>query len=83
MVPWIIRADHIQDYRVRITFNDGVSGEIDLANEFDGEIFEPLKDKTYFAQFRIEGHTLAWENGADFAPEYLHALVAREARVAH
>jgi hypothetical protein len=29
----------------------------------------------YFMNFRIEGHTLSWENGADFAPEYLHGLV--------
>ncbi len=77
MIPWIIRAKYIEDYRVHVTFNDGAAGEIDLAHEFDGEIFEPLKEKAYFAHFRVEGHTLAWENGADFAPEYLRALLGK------
>ena len=29
----------------------------------------------YFKNFKLEGHTLMWPNGADFAPEYLHALM--------
>jgi hypothetical protein len=41
-------------------------------------MFQPLVDTNYFKSFRIEGHTLSWENGADFAPEYLHSLVREE-----
>jgi hypothetical protein len=41
-----------------------------------------MKDIEYFKNFRLEGHTLAWENGADFAHEYLRALVTGEAGVA-
>lgn len=81
MIPWIVDASYIEEYRIHVTFNDGVTGEIDFAGEFDGEIFEPLKEVAYFQQFRIEGHTLAWENGADFAPEYLRNLVSPEASV--
>jgi hypothetical protein len=25
-----------------------------------------------FKSFKIEGHTLSWSNGADFAPEFFH-----------
>lgn len=83
MLPWVISASYVTGFRIHVTFNDGAAGEIDFANEFDGEIFEPLKDKAYFQRFRIEGHTLAWENGADFAPEYLRNALVTEVGVSH
>ena len=64
-------ARHIKNYRVRLEFNDGTHGVVDLSDSLDGPIFEPLKNLDYFKRFRLEGHTLTWENGADFAPEYL------------
>ncbi len=69
------RAEYVANHRVHLWFSDGVDGEIDLAGLLDGPIFEPLKSVDYFRKFQLEGHTLAWENGADFAPEYLHALI--------
>lgn len=71
----VTRAEHIEGHRVRVWFNDESSGEIDLSESLDGPIFEPLRDVDYFRSFSIAGHTLAWPNGADFAPEYLHSLV--------
>lgn len=69
-------AKYIGDYKVWLFFNDGTQGEVDLASELYGEIFEPLKDLSFFRLFTLEGHTLSWSNGADFAPEFLHELVA-------
>ena len=66
------QAKYISDYNVWISFNDGEEGVVDLSSELYGEIFEPLKDKSFFKSFQIEGHTIAWSNGADFAPEFLH-----------
>jgi hypothetical protein len=36
-------------------------------------MFEPLKDINKFKSFQVdpELETLVWENGADFAPEFL------------
>jgi len=67
----VVQAKYLGDYKVWLLFNDGVEGEIDLASELYGEIFEPLKDKTFFKSFTLEGHTLSWSNGADFASEFL------------
>ena len=67
----VTQAKYLENYKVWLSFNDGVEGEIDLASELYGEVFIPLKDKNFFKSFTLEGHTLSWSNGADFAPEFL------------
>jgi hypothetical protein len=64
-------------YRLSLEFSDGLSGEVNLAAELDGPIFEPLRDPAMFAQVSVdpEINTIAWPNGADFAPEFLRKLV--------
>lgn len=78
MILHVVRADHVSGHRVHLWFNDGTHGEVDLSEKLDGPIFQPLRDPDFFRQLRLEGHTLAWENGADFAPEYLHSLIHAE-----
>ena len=67
---------YTRGYKVWLAFNDGVLGEVDLSPELQGEIFEPLRDRSFFQSFVLEGHTLSWRNGADFAPEFLRELLA-------
>ena len=73
MFPHVVEARYVKDYTVWLRFNDGVCGEVDLSSELYGEVFEPLRDLEKFKRFTISLHTLAWENGADFAPEFLRA----------
>ncbi len=73
-------AKHVGDYRVHVWFNDGTDGQIDLSDSLTGPVFEPLRQIDYFRSFSLAGHTLAWPNGADFAPEYLRSLVAATVR---
>lgn len=68
-------AKYCREYKVWLSFNGGTEGEIDLAAELYGQVFEPLKDKEFFKSFKLEGHTLSWNNGADFAPEFLHEQI--------
>ena len=67
----IEKAQYIAGYQIWLSFNDGAQGVIDLEQELHGDIFEPLRDIDYFQSFKLEGHTLSWPNGADFAPEFL------------
>ena len=68
-------AKYIRDHVIWIRFNDEAEGEIDLSSELEGPVFEPLKNTEFFKKFKINCHTLSWENGADFAPEFLKELL--------
>ena len=76
MFMHVTQARYCGDYKVWVAFNDGAEGEIDLFSELYGELFEPLKDKEFFSSFTLEGHTLSWSNGADFAPEFLREQIS-------
>jgi len=73
----VVEAKYLQDYVIWVRFNDGTAGEIDLEEELHGEMFEPLRDPEKFKDFKVDSFlgTLVWENGADLAPEFLHAKV--------
>ena len=75
MLPHVIAARHIVGHRVWLHFDDGLEGELELADELYGPVFQPLLAVERFAELRVEGGTLAWPNGADLAPEYLHERV--------
>ncbi len=77
MLPRISEARYVEGHTIWLRFVDGTEGEVDLRNELDGEVFEPLKDREYFKQFTLhpELRTVVWPNGADFAPEFLRAAV--------
>jgi hypothetical protein len=80
MIPKLESAEHVADYRIRLRFADGRQGEIDLADELWGEVFEPLRDLSAFRRFHLdtELNTITWETGADLAPEYLYEKVAAQ-----
>ena len=67
-------AKYLHDYVIWIRFNNGVEGEINLRDELEGEVFEPLRDINAFKSFKVdpELETIVWENGADLAPEFLY-----------
>ena len=76
----VIKAKVIRPYVLDIQFTDGTRRKIDLEQELTGEVFEPLKDPNLFALAVVEGGTVAWPNGADFAPEFLYHDAKRVSR---
>ena len=75
----VVEANYVRDHIVWLRFQDGTCGEVDLAPEMCGPMFEPLKDPAYFSRFSLntECCTLEWPNGADIAPEFLYEQVQR------
>ena len=71
-LPSVVRGEYCGEFKIRLTFNDGLEGTVDFSDWLSGPIFEPLKEPPYFARFFIDGGTIAWPNGADIAPGTLH-----------
>jgi hypothetical protein len=69
----VAAAQYLDGHRIRIRFNDGAEGVVDLTDALWGPMFEPLKAPDIFRRFEVSPilHTIFWENGADIAPEYL------------
>jgi hypothetical protein len=73
-LPAVVGVAVIGDYRLRLLFDDGTAGDVDLsAMEWKG-VFEPLRDPTYFAKVKIDtdAATIGWPNGVVLAPETLY-----------
>ena len=73
-----IKSVEVVRYPVlRVTFDDGLSGEYDLTDLIaDGPAFAPLKDEAYFRAVAVGayGHTFGWNlddvgNEIDFCPD--------------
>lgn len=71
-MPRVIGADYISDYKIKVTFDNGQIRVADCSKWIGGGVFEPLKDKSYFKKFFVDGWTISWKNGADIAPETLY-----------
>jgi len=70
----------LPNYRLRLSFNTGEQGEVDLSDKLDGEVFGPLRDQALFSTARQDSvmKTVVWNNGADLAPEFLLDLMHRQ-----
>ncbi|MBR1809814.1 MAG: DUF2442 domain-containing protein [Paludibacteraceae bacterium] len=65
-------VDYQGDYRLALTFNDGVRKQIDLKPYLKGEVFGELLNHDQFIQYALTPVTIEWANGADLAPEFLY-----------
>ncbi len=71
-LPVVTDATYLEDYKIKIAFDNGEEKIADCAKWLKGEIFEPLQDKNYFQQFFVDGWSISWPNGADIDPETLY-----------
>jgi len=70
----VVKAEYIDGYKLLLLFNNGERRIVDLSDSLKGTVFAPLKDINFFKRFSIKFNTVEWENGADFAPEYLYEI---------
>lgn len=69
-------AKYIADFKIFCSFSNGEERIVDLKDELNGEMFEPLRNKNIFMQFRVDDtlKTLVWPNGVDIAPYSLYEI---------
>lgn len=77
----VLEVIYLGEYRLRLVFNDGVVKDVDLKDELEGQVFEPLKDVALFRRVKVnpDTQTIEWSTGADFAPEFLYEIGIRVA----
>ncbi|MBI5491151.1 MAG: DUF2442 domain-containing protein [Deltaproteobacteria bacterium] len=70
----VVKVEPRAGFRLHVRFADGVEGEVDLSGRLFGPMFEPLRNGDFFRQVAIdEFGVVCWPNGADLAPDALHA----------
>ena len=74
MFTEIAKAEYLEGYKLRIHFNNGEIRIADLEASLEGPVFESLKNIEEFRRFSIPHKAIQWENGADFAPEFLYEI---------
>jgi hypothetical protein len=81
---WVVKAELKDGYKVFVEFNDGVNGIIDfkekLANDHR-QIIKDLLDLNKFKTVKVDMDTLCWDNGVDFAPEYLYEKIIEGVKI--
>jgi hypothetical protein len=80
-IPHVVRLDVLKDHRLRLTFDDGLTGDVDLSNLLNaGPVFQPLRDPRFFAQAYIDPktRTVAWPGGIDLDPEGLREEAGKD-----
>jgi hypothetical protein len=55
MTPDITNAEYLEDYKIRLLFDNGISGIVDFKTYINrGGIFEKLKNIGFFMKFSID-----------------------------
>lgn len=72
----ITEVEVLHDFVVRLTFLDGVVGEVDLEPIIWGPVFEPhRRDPSFFREVYVDPEcgTICWPNETDLDPDVLYA----------
>ena len=85
--PWSLTAvEVLPGYRLRVTFLDGLSGNVDMSALIHSEragVFARLKKEELFAEAFISYGAVTWpeQNGQptlDLAPDAMHKAIAED-----
>lgn len=76
----VLRVEVVGQHRLRLTFEDGVAGELAFDQREWRGVLAPLRDPGLFARVTVDPQlgTLVWPGGLDMAPEPLYEEVARQ-----
>jgi hypothetical protein len=73
----IVEASIVRHGVVRLTFADGLSGEVEILKRMWGPVFERARTEEGFAEMYLdaETYTIAWPGEVDLAPDTLYERV--------
>ena len=65
----VIEAVPLDCSRIRVTFENGMSGEFDCSPYMTEKYWAKLASPAFFKQVKVECGTLCWPNDIDIDPE--------------
>jgi hypothetical protein len=74
----IVSAEPLPQYRLKVAFNDGVSGVFPVEPERRGGVFLELLDARVFNAVTINPDfgCVEWPGGVDLCPDVMHQQIA-------
>jgi len=77
LTPDITAAEVVRHGVLRLTFADGLSGEVDVLDRMRGPVFEDARTSGGFSKVEVDSETgtVVWPDGADLAPDTLYERV--------
>ncbi len=77
LTPDITAAAVVRHGVLKLSFADGVDGEVDVLERMHGPVFEEARTREGFAKVTVdpETGTVIWPSGADLAPDTLYERV--------
>lgn len=75
--PDITEASVVRHGVLRLTFADGMTGEVEVLDRMHGPVFEEARTVDGFAEVVVdrETATVTWPGGADLAPDTLYERI--------
>jgi len=80
----VVSVEALADYRLKVSFDDGLVGDVDLSDTVGKGVFAALVDPAEFAKVYVEPewHTVAWPGEIDLCPDSLHEDVSSRQKAA-
>ena len=76
LTPDITDVAVVRHGTLRLTFADGLVGEVDVLERMHGPVFAPARTPAGFEQVHVDTEThVVWPGGADLAPDTLYERV--------
>lgn len=79
MLHLIKKVEYLEDYKLKLTFNDKKQKIVDLkkhSKESYKTVFFPFKDLDFFKSVKLDRRlgTIVWPNGVDLCPDSLYMI---------
>jgi len=72
MYPAVIEVIPANDYVLKVTFDNGDCGFLDMKPVLEFGVFQRIKDINAFKRVKVSFDTIEWDCGVDLDPEYVY-----------
>ena len=73
----VTSVDIVGPLRLKVTFSDGLKGELEFRESHLEGVFEVLKDEVFFNQVYVSRGVVTWPGGLDLAPDAMYAEIKK------